>query len=82
MIQTETMTVGTRRLVRTYSDAGYYIERDGVRYEEAVDPVDSGRTYTETEEPIPVTNTLEGRVEALETTTGGLTGALEKGLML
>ena len=82
MIQTETMTVGTRRLVRTYSDAGYYIERDGVRYEEAVDPADSGRTYTETEEPIPVINTLEGRVEALEAATGGLTGALEKGLML
>lgn len=82
MIQTELITIRGRRLVRTYSDAGHYIERDGVRYEEAVDPADSGRTYTETEEPIPVINTLEGRVEALETTTEGLTGALEKGLML
>ena len=35
-----------------YSDSGYMIERDGVRYAEAVDPLDSGRVYTETEEPI------------------------------
>ena len=34
----------------TYSDSGYMIERDGVRYSEAVDPLDSGRVYTETDE--------------------------------
>lgn len=39
---------------RTYSDAGMMIERDGVRYSEAVDPIDSGRLYTETDEPIDV----------------------------
>lgn len=39
-------------LNRTYSDAGMMIERDGVRYSEAVDPLDSGRVYTETDEPI------------------------------
>ena len=82
MIQTELITIHGRQLVRTYSDAGYYIARGGARYAEAVDPVDSGRTYTETEEPIPVINTLEGRVEALETTTEGLTGAIKKGLRL
>lgn len=38
----------------TYSDSGYMIERDGVRYSEAVDPLDSGRLYTETNEPIDV----------------------------
>ena len=27
----------------TYSDSGFIIERDGVRYFEAVDPLDSGR---------------------------------------
>ena len=37
-----------------YSDSGYMIERDGVRYSEAVDPIDSGRLYTETDEPIDV----------------------------
>lgn len=36
----------------TYSDSGYMIERDGVHYSEAVDPLDSGRLYTETDELI------------------------------
>jgi hypothetical protein len=40
-------------LIRTYSDAGKLIERDGVRYAEAVDPEDAGRVYTETDEDIP-----------------------------
>lgn len=39
-------------LNRTYSDRGYMIERDGVRYSEAVDPAEENRVYTETEEPI------------------------------
>ena len=39
-------------LNRTYSDEGFMIERDGVRYSEAIDPEASGRVYTETEEPI------------------------------
>ena len=36
-------------LNRTYSDAGMMIERDGVRYSEAIDPAELGRTYTETD---------------------------------
>lgn len=39
-------------LNRTYSDAGMMIERDGVRYSEAVDPAELGRVYTETDEPV------------------------------
>lgn len=39
-------------LNRTYSDAGMMIERDGVRYSEAIDPAELGRVYTETNEPI------------------------------
>ena len=45
-----------------YSDSGYMIERDGVRYSEAIDPLDSGRLYTETDEPIYV-GTREESVE-------------------
>ena len=45
-----------------YSDSGYMIERDGVRYSEAVDPLDSGRLYTETDEPIDI-GTMEETVE-------------------
>jgi len=47
----ETRTDGVV-LVRTYSDAGMMIERDGVRYSEAIDPQDAGRVYTETDEPV------------------------------
>ena len=36
----------------TYSDAGVMIERGGAIYSEAVDPINSGREYTETDEPI------------------------------
>ena len=39
-------------LNRTYSDEGFMVERDGVRYEEAIDPAEFGRQYTETDEPI------------------------------
>jgi hypothetical protein len=41
-------------LNRTYSDIGMMIERDGVRYSEAVDPAELNRQYTETNEPIEV----------------------------
>ena len=46
----------------TYSNSGYMIERYGVRYSEAVAPLDSGRLYTETDEPIDV-GTKEETVE-------------------
>ena len=38
----------------TYSDSCYMIERDGVRYSEAVDPLDSSRVYTETDEAVEI----------------------------
>ena len=41
-------------LKRTYSDAGMLIERDGVRYSEAIDPAELGRVYTETDEAVEV----------------------------
>ena len=36
----------------TFSDAGMMIERDGDLYDEAIDPIGSGREYTETDIPI------------------------------
>ena len=39
-------------LTRTWSDEGVMIERDGIRYAEAIDPTHLGRVYTETDEPI------------------------------
>lgn len=35
----------------TYSDAGMMIERNGEQYSEALDPLGSGREYTETDNP-------------------------------
>lgn len=48
MIKTELITVDERQLRRTWSDAGFMIERDGAVYSEAVDPVEFDRVYTET----------------------------------
>lgn len=39
-------------LNRTYSDLGMMIERDGIRYEDAIDPAELNRQYTETDEPV------------------------------
>lgn len=52
MIKTENITVNRKAFVRTYSDT-HYIERDGIRYAEAIDPVELGRTYTESTEELP-----------------------------
>ena len=49
MIVTETITIGGGTFTRTYSDAGRFVVRDGVSYSEAIDPVNSGRIYTEGE---------------------------------
>ena len=67
MIHTETITLNSKQYSRTYSDQ-YYIERDGVQYIEAVDPIDSGRKYTETDIPLP--NEEMVAEEALDIITG------------
>lgn len=67
MIVTETITVNDRLYQHTYSDKGFCVVRDGVQYDEAIDPIDSGRTYTETDIPI-LTDTAneEDYINALE----------------
>lgn len=54
MIKTELIVVDGRHLRRTWSDAGYMIERDGVVYSEAVDPADFDREYTETDKIVSI----------------------------
>lgn len=51
MIKTELLTINERLFVKTYSDKGMKILRDGVEYDEALDPAGSGRTYTESDTP-------------------------------
>ncbi len=53
MIKIEIEEVRGTKFKKTYSDAGYMIVHDGVRYRVAYGPIDIDRTYTETEEKIP-----------------------------
>lgn len=73
MIITEQLTINDRLFTKNYSDSGYYIERDGVRYSEAIDPSDILREYTETDEPITPTeepNETAQKAEAFDYLTG------------
>lgn len=54
MIVTENYELNGIAMTKTYSDIHHYIERDGVRYEEAHDPTAMNRTYTETDNVIEV----------------------------
>ena len=47
MIVTEHFDIDGRDFIRTYSNTGCYVVRDGVEYSEACDPAEFGRTYTE-----------------------------------
>ena len=47
MIKTENFKVGGRDFIRTYSDSGRFVVRDGIEYSEACDPAEFGRQYTE-----------------------------------
>ena len=72
MIKIETITINGLALVRTYSDANLMIRQDstGNIYSEAVDPLNSGRTYTETDTPIEQTE--DDRVAQLEEDSAAL----------
>ena len=53
MLNTEIVEINGRKFRHTWSDA-YMIERDGVEYSDAMDPVEFERTYTETCNPLEV----------------------------
>ena len=54
MIVRENITINNKQFIKTYSDKGMMIERDGVQYSEAIDPIEFAeeRIYTETDIPI------------------------------
>lgn len=52
MIAKETVLIGNKAFVHTYSDCGMKLERDGELYDDAFDPAEIGREYTETDKPI------------------------------
>ena len=55
MIVKENIEISGKDFVKQYSDGGFYIERNGAKYSEAIDPADIPREYTETDEPISPT---------------------------
>ena len=60
MIITETVTINDREFRKTYSDEGFMIERDGVQYSEAIDPIGfEDRVYTETDVKIDIPEEIE-----------------------
>lgn len=47
MIKTEQYELNGIAITRTHSDEGRYVVRDGIAYEEANDPSELNRQYTE-----------------------------------
>lgn len=76
MIITEQLTINEKSFTKTVSDNGFYIERDGVQYSEAIDPSELGRTYTETDKPIEgePQDEAEQKAEAYDYLTGRSNG--------
>lgn len=65
MIITERVIINGNEFNRTYSSLGYFIERDGVEYAEAIELLDYTREYNETDKPIEAEATEEDYQEAL-----------------
>lgn len=56
MLKKEVVTINGTEFNHTYSDAGFYIERDGVEYSDAIDPINLKREYVETDRKIETEN--------------------------
>jgi hypothetical protein len=54
VIVTESYELNGIAMTKTYSNIHHYVERYGVKYEEAHDPARLGRTYTESGDEIVV----------------------------
>lgn len=52
MIKKEIITVNGKEFNRTISSLGFYIERNGIKYVEAVDILENDYVYAETDEYI------------------------------
>lgn len=75
IIQTH-FDVNGRDFIRTVSDSGRYVVRDGVSYSEACDPAEFGRVYTEGDLMPPEEqdmDALTAKAEAFDILIGGAT---------
>lgn len=69
MVKSEIIEINGTQYRKTYSDSGYYIERDGMQFSEAVDFLGTDFVYTETNIKIdeePSEQSIEERLTAVE----------------
>lgn len=70
MVKSEVIEINGTQYRKTYSDSGYYIERDGMKFSEAIDFLGADFVYTETntkmEEDTVNTENIENRLTAVE----------------
>lgn len=54
MIDKKEITIDNKKFIKRWSTKGMMIERDGVQYSEAIDPIEFAeeRVYVETDTPI------------------------------
>ena len=82
MIKSEITNINGKQYRRTYSDSGYYIERDGMQFSEAVDFLGADFVYTETnikiEDDTEQNTNIESRLTAVEKSSEVTAAALEE----
>ena len=69
MVKSGITDINDKQYRRTYSDSGYYIERDGMQFSEAIDFLGADFVYTETNIKIdeePSEQSIEERLTAVE----------------
>lgn len=63
MVKSEVIEISGTQYRKTYSDSGYYIERDGMRFSEAIDVIGADFVYTETDVKIEDENEQNANIE-------------------
>ena len=70
MVKSDIIDINGKQYRKTYSDSGYYIERDGMRFSEAIDFLGAYFVYTETnikiEDDTEQNTNIENRLTAVE----------------
>lgn len=70
MVKSDIIDIDGKQYRKTYSDSGFYIERDGMRFSEAIDVIGADFVYTETdvkiEDDTEQNANIENRLTAVE----------------
>ena len=66
MVKSDVIHINGKQYRKTYSDSGFYIERDGMQFSEAVDFIGADCVYTETDIKIDEDSSIEERLTAVE----------------